>query len=143
MGEECCQKAERHSEHRQLVLECISAAGGKHLSAEQVYEEVKSIHPGIGVATVYRNLKQLEASGAIVKSLVGDGNGAVYEISGPEGMHSHHHLVCLTCGSVRDLEADLLDSIEKYVENKNGFKVKDHRLQIFGTCKECLEAKPE
>ena len=136
MQDECCPRNERHSKHRQLVLECIKSAGGRHLTAEQVFDEVRQVHPGIGVATVYRNLKQLEEAGAIVKSAIGDG-AAVYEISRPEGVHSHHHLICLSCGKVLDMDTDLLDAIEAHVERKSGFKVKDHRLQIYGICRDC------
>jgi Fur family ferric uptake transcriptional regulator len=141
MQEELRTGSERHSEHRKLVLECITSAGGRHLTAEQVFEEVKGVHPGIGIATVYRNLKHLEESGSIVKSIVSESGASVYEVAGPEGSHSHHHLICLSCGKVEDLGTDLLDAIEKHVEDKNGFKVKDHRLQIFGVCKSCSEEK--
>lgn len=143
MSEECCPKNERYSKHRALVLECIRSAGGRHMTAEQVYDEVRQVHPGIGVATVYRNLRQLEAAGSIVKSSVGEGTAAIYELAGPEGLHSHHHLICLACGRVQDLAADLLDAIEAHVEKKNGFKVKDHRLKIYGICRECSIGEQE
>jgi len=139
MPQESQKVPERYSEHRKLVLECIASAGGRHLSAEQVFEEVRSVHPGIGIATVYRNLKHLEEAGAIVKSAVGEAGVSAYELAGPEGAHTHHHLICVSCGKVQDLEADLLDAIEKYVEDRNGFAVEDHRLQIYGVCRACSE----
>lgn len=129
-------KPRRKSTHRELVLSCINSADGKHLSAEQIFDEVRKTHPDIGVATVYRNLKQLEEAGMITKSPVGQG-AALYELAGPDGGHSHHHLVCTGCGKVEDLEADLLDDIESFVEKKKGFEVSDHRLQIFGLCRAC------
>ena len=127
------EKQERRSEHRELILECIGSSSGKHLSAEQVFEEVRKLHPGIGVATVYRNLRQLEDSGAITRTAF-PGEAALYEAASPAGPHMHHHLVCVSCGKVEDLEADLLYELERHVEQKKGFKVQDHRLQIFGVC---------
>jgi Fur family ferric uptake transcriptional regulator len=135
--ENCCEKQEKHSKHRELVFECISVSGDRHLNAEQIYEEVKGVHPGIGVATVYRNLKHLEDAGVIVKSPVGVGAAAVYELAVGEGKHAHHHLICLSCGDIQNLEADLLDEIEGHVHKKNGFKVKNHRLQLYGLCAKC------
>lgn len=126
----------RKSTHRELVLRCISSAGGKHLSAEQIFDEVRKTHPDIGVATVYRNLKQLEETGIITKSPVGQ-SAALYELAQTDGGHSHHHLVCTGCGKVEDLETDLLEDIESFVDRKKGFEVSDHRLQIFGLCRSC------
>lgn len=133
----------RRSEHRELVLGCLSSAGGRHMTAEQVHEEVRKDHPGIGIATVYRNLKQLEESGDVIRSVVGDAGTAVYEPAGPSGRHLHHHLICFSCGSVQDLDADLLDAIERHVEDKKGFKVKDHRLHIYGICRHCSREEAE
>jgi len=132
------ERQERRSEHRDLIMECISNSPGKHLSAEQVFDEVRKRHPGIGVATVYRNLRQLEDSGAITRTAF-PGEAALYEAASPSGPHMHHHLVCVSCGKVEDLEADLLDELERHVEQKKGFKVQDHRLQIFGVCAACAK----
>lgn len=129
-------KQERRSEHRELILGCIASMSGRHLSAEQVYEEVRKLHPGIGVATVYRNLKQLEDSGAVTRTSLA-GETALYEASSPAKLHMHHHLVCVSCGNVEDLDADLLEELERHVEQKRGFKVQDHRLQVFGICSDC------
>lgn len=130
--------SKRHSEHRQLILDCVASYGTKHVTAEQVYNAVKAVHKGIGLATVYRNLRQLEETGMVSRTEIGDG-AALYELARQEGDHAHHHLICLYCGKVEDLEADLLESIERYVEEKKEFLVEDHRLQIFGKCRECMK----
>ena len=60
-----------------------------------------------------------------------------YELKEASG-HQHHHLICTICGKVYELDEDLLDDLEKIIEERTGFKVKDHQLKIYGICQDCL-----
>lgn len=109
-----------------------------HLSAENVFMLVKGIAPEIGLATVYRTLELLTELGVVDKVNFGDGV-ARFDLR-PEGAnHSHHHLVCVECGSVEEIMEDLLVDVEKKVESKYEFLIKDHRLTFHGICKVCQE----
>src|SRR5690554_2351466 len=110
-----------------------------HLSAEEVFLLVKEKAPEIGLATVYRTLDLLTELGIVDKINFGDGV-ARYDLR-KEGIdHFHHHLVCMECGSVEEIIEDLLVDVEKIVEEKWQFRVKDHRLTCHGVCKNCQEA---
>ncbi|EUJ43711.1 hypothetical protein PRIP_12099 [Listeria riparia FSL S10-1204] len=98
-----------------------------HLSAEDVYLRVKEKAPEIGLATVYRTLELLNELRVVDKINFGDGV-ARYDLRKEGAKHFHHHLVCLECGSVEEIQEDLLDDVEKVVEQKWHFLVKDHRL---------------
>lgn len=107
-----------------------------HLSAEEVYLRVKDISPDIGLATVYRTLELLTELRVVDKINFGDGV-ARYDLRKEGAKHFHHHLVCLECGSVEEIQEDLLDDVEKIVEQKWDFLVKDHRLTFQGICTVC------
>ncbi|AWI12761.1 MULTISPECIES: Fur family transcriptional regulator [Bacillaceae] len=107
-----------------------------HLSAEDVYLLVKEKSPEIGLATVYRTLELLTELKVVDKINFGDGVSR-YDLRKEGAAHFHHHLVCIECGSVEEIQEDLLDDVEAIVEEKWNFIVKDHRLTFHGICKNC------
>ncbi|RYM05078.1 transcriptional repressor [Sporolactobacillus sp. THM7-7] len=111
-----------------------------HLSAEDVYLLVKEKAPEIGLATVYRTLELLTELKIVDKINFGDGVSR-YDLRREGANHFHHHLVCIECGSVDEIQEDLLGEVEKLVERKWHFKVKDHRLTFHGICHRCLEKR--
>ncbi len=74
-----------------------------HPSAERVHERVRREMPNISLKTVYQTLNDLAELGAISVLDVGTGSARF----DPNVETTHHHLVCRTCGKVRDLAADL------------------------------------
>lgn len=111
-----------------------------HLSAEEVYLLVKEKSPEIGLATVYRTLELLTELKVIDKINFGDGVSR-YDLRHEGVSHFHHHLVCVTCGSVDEIQEDLLVDVEKIVEREWNFKIKDHRLIFHGICSRCQQNK--
>jgi Fur family ferric uptake transcriptional regulator len=69
-------------------------AANRHISVEELYNEVKRINPRIGYATVYRTMKLLTECGLVLERHFRDGE-ARYESA--EG-HHHDHLICEGCG---------------------------------------------
>jgi Fur family ferric uptake transcriptional regulator len=109
-----------------------------HLSAEEVYMLVKEKSPDIGLATVYRTLEILTELNIVNKISFNDGL-ARYDVRKEGAKHFHHHLLCIECGSIEEVHDDLLEDIERVVESRFHFIVKDHRLTFHGICKECQE----
>ena len=60
-----------------------------------------------------------------------------YDLRKEGAKHFHHHLLCLECGSIEEVEEDLLTGVEDIVEKKYHFLVKDHRLTFHGVCQKC------
>ncbi|NPV71413.1 MAG: transcriptional repressor [Firmicutes bacterium] len=124
----------RFTRQREAVIRVLAGAGGGHLSAEEIAQEVRATD-GPGLATVYRTLSMLEGIGIVRSIDLGDGR-ARYEISdAPE--HHHHHLICTVCGRVEEVEHDLLHQIEEHVKARHGFAVRNHSLKIYGICSVC------
>jgi Fur family ferric uptake transcriptional regulator len=107
-----------------------------HLSAEDVYFLVKDKAPEIGLATVYRTLELLSELKVVDKINFGDGVSR-YDLRQEGAAHFHHHLVCMECGAVDEIQEDLLGDVEKQVENRWHFLIKDHRLTFHGICHRC------
>lgn len=111
-----------------------------HLSAEDVYLLVKEKSPEIGLATVYRTLELLTELKIVDKINFGDGVSR-YDLRREGAEHFHHHLVCIECGSVNEIQEDLLEDVEATIEAKWKFLIKDHRLTFHGICQSCQEKK--
>ena len=107
-----------------------------HLSAEDVYLLVKDKSPEIGLATVYRTLELLAELKIVDKINFGDGVSR-FDLRQEGAAHFHHHLVCIECGAVDEIQEDLLGDVEEIVERDWNFKIKDHRLTFHGICHRC------
>lgn len=125
---------------RQAVIDCLTRHEGEHLSPEEIFQIVKADNPDIGLATVYRTLS-LFSDMKLVHKLNFDDGYYRYELNNDRMLHRHHHLICLKCGEVTEVQDDLLESIEKEILKKNGFIVKDHRVKFYGFCKNCRDTE--
>jgi len=127
---------------RQAILDVLSKTD-EHLSAEDIYINVRNIYSNIGLTTVYRTLDILAEIGLVFKFDFGD-KKARYELAeGPKGERHHHHLVCTNCNRVIDYtdfideEKDLLDKTEKGLSKKYNFRINGHSIQFYGLCDRC------
>lgn len=91
-------------------------------------------------STVYRNLAVLESAGVVVKVLT-NGDRAAFELAEDLKGH-HHHLVCVDCGVVLDIDMPAvvektLEEGMKLVAQETGFVLIGHRLDLMGHCGAC------
>ncbi|HHY46102.1 MAG TPA: transcriptional repressor [Firmicutes bacterium] len=129
----------RVTPEREAVLEVLAENIGAHPSAEDIYLATMERHPGIGLATVYRTLDALERVGIVSKLELG-ASGSRYELNTDVGGHFHHHLICIGCGRITEFNQDLLEHLEKEIEDSTGFQITDHSLRFYGYCAKCREA---
>jgi len=122
---------ERITRQGTAILEVISTAG-RPLLSQEIFELSASKVPGIGIATVYRNIKSLLDRGDIQEVHL-PGENPRYEISESDHEH-HHHFQCYECEKVFDVHACPGDF--SHLAPK-GFKVLDHELTLYGSCFEC------
>nr|WP_244972272.1 MULTISPECIES: Fur family transcriptional regulator [Mammaliicoccus] len=121
---------------REATVRVLLENESDHLSAEDVYLKVKDKAPEIGLATVYRTLELLAELKVVDKINFGDGV-ARFDLRKEGAKHFHHHMVCMECGAVDEIEEDLLEDVEKRVEKEFDFKILDHRLTFHGICHRC------
>lgn len=131
-------KGYKHTPQRKVILDVIEQQKGRHLSSEEIYDLVRKTHPEIGLATIYRTLLLFDNMGIVQKIDLDDGFSR-YELNRHTSDHKHHHLICTVCGSVFEVEEDLLESLEQQILKEHGFVVKDHRVKLYGNCSKCSE----
>src|SRR5699024_6930317 len=130
------QSSYKLTPQREATLRVLIENEKDHLSAEDVYLKVKDKSPEIGLATVYRTLELLAELKVVDKINFGDGV-TLFDLRKEGAKHFHHHLVCMECGKVEEIEEDLLPRVEERVENEFEFKILDHRLTFHGICASC------
>lgn len=123
---------------RMLIISGIIGYPHQHFSANQIYEHVSQAHSGIGIATVFRTLPVLEDAGIICRVKF-DGPSTIFELDDDNGKHQHHHLICLSCGAVFELDIDWLDQLEMEIDKNHHFQVQNHHLNFYGLCQNCQE----
>ncbi len=142
LKEDLKKKGYKLTPQRRAIVDTIVDSEGKHLTAEEIYDEVKKRCPEIGLATVYRTILLLEEIGIVSRLHLNDGCSR-YELVHSDERHRHHHLICNECNSVIEVEDDLLDELEESIEKNYGFKIMDHSVKFYGICKECQEKQDE
>lgn len=123
---------------REVTVQIMIDKENEHLSAEEIYMHVKNNNVGIGLATVYRTLEILTELKILNKITFQDGL-ARYDLNKHQTSHQPHHLLCLKCGSIEEVEDDLLVEVEEEIERQYHFKVTDHRLTFHGICQKCQQ----
>lgn len=126
------QRGVRITPQREMILDAF-AHGDGHMTAEEIFDQVKVHTQAINIATVYRTMDMLVEAGLANRSNLRDGR-QVYATCqhGP-----HLHLVCRSCGSTIDADAGLLISFVKQVKDQYQFSADWQHLSLQGTCQVC------
>jgi Fur family ferric uptake transcriptional regulator len=102
-------------------------------SAQELHVKLRRRGLGIGLATVYRTLQALTEHGTI-DSLPRHGGEASYRLCG----HAHHHhLICVSCQRVVELEGCSLEEWLARVSREQGFALTSHQVELAGLCSDC------
>jgi Fur family ferric uptake transcriptional regulator len=119
-----------------MVLTAIEDADG-HISAEEIYEQVRARYPKMNISTVYRTLELVKELDLVTETDLGDGRVRYHCM----GKGRHHHLVCQQCGQIIDAEESIVAPLWTEIMNKYDFKVDMKHIAFFGKCRKCREAK--
>ena len=115
----------------------ILEAHDDHLTAKEIYEEVRTTQTAIDTSTVYRTLERMVHDGKVSVSDIG-GPAVVYELV---TKNPHHHLVCEQCGKMLTFKNDKVADFLASVEQESGFQVTTNHLVLFGICPDCQKKK--
>jgi len=127
----------RNTKQKNLILDFLERNSDKHLTAEEIFSQLKLNNAKIGIATVYRNLKYLEDACVIEKLYGINGTAPFYKVLKQTCQHAHHHLICTQCSEIIDFEDDLLEAIEKIIEVTKGYAITNHKAVFYGVCSKC------
>lgn len=125
----------RLTDQRRIIVDAFANQEG-HLSAEELYRLVQEKYPSMGFATVYRTLKLLAEAGIAAGKDFGDGF-VRFECCHKSRSGHHDHLICTVCGKIVEFVNPLIEEMQETVAGEHGFKIHNHSLDIYGTCKKC------
>ncbi len=126
------QRSRKVTGPRQAILSVLRRSR-RPLSAREIFDALGPA--SCNLATVYRSMHMLEGEGIVKR--VDFGQGGRFELleEGDDG--HHHHLVCVECAAVVELEECFPHEVERRIAVRNGFKKVTHRLEFFGVCPRC------
>ena len=123
----------RNTIQKELVLNAVVKMHS-HVTAEEVYNFIKTDYPTIGKGTVYRNLSILADENRIRKVDI-PGSADCYDFT----LKKHYHVRCIVCGKVSDVDMDEIEIMDSLIRDKHGIKFLDYDILFKGICKECQE----
>jgi Fur family ferric uptake transcriptional regulator len=127
----------RLTEPRRALAALIAEQAG-HFTAADLVAAARRGRVGVGRATVFRTLEVLETLGAVERL---DLPGGEHAYVGCQPAH-HHHVVCSRCGRTSEIrDADLRRVVDQ-VSRQTGYRIEEHRLELFGLCPACLADPP-
>ena len=124
----CIKKGVRLTEQRKLVARVMSDSED-HPDVDDLHKRVNKIDSKISIATVYRTVKLFEEAGIVAKHDF-KGNKARYEGASQE---HHDHLIDINTGEITEFVNEDIENLQKKVAEKLGYKLVDHRLELYGT----------
>jgi Fur family ferric uptake transcriptional regulator len=133
------QALEEHTRRRTRPRNRISlrlaelAASGATFTVEELWRDLKQLDRHLGRTTVFRAVEMLGQQGLLNRVEFADGHHA-YRACGDQ---HHHHLTCVHCRRVVDVDICLPTTVLAEVGKQTGFTVEGHSLDLFGECPEC------
>ena len=122
----------RRTGARRSIAHLIAARKGAFTAADLV-QDARARRLRIGRATIFRTLDVLADLHAVERLDLPTGEHAYVAC---EPIH-HHHVVCSSCGASRDVDDAGWRSVVRDVEKRTGYRIDDHRLELFGLCPAC------
>ena len=131
--EKCKAKGVRLTDQRRIIAKVMSDSketyGSKdHPDVDELHKRVSILDKNISIATVYRTVKLFEEAGILTKHDF-KGGKARYEAI----VESHHdHLIDIKSGEIIEFVDDEIEQLQKKVAEKYGYKLVDHKLELYG-----------
>lgn len=111
---------------------------GQHLSAEDLYNMLKTEGEAISLSTIYRTLKLMARMGILRELELAEGHKH-YELNQPYPYH-HHHLVCVRCNKMIEFKNDTILKIGTRTAKKESYHLLDCQMTIHAICPTCQRA---
>ena len=127
-----CHKGGLAVTPQRLAIIRALLASAEHPRADAIYTRVRKEHPHISLATVHRTLETLCDIGEARKVTM------LHDSARYDGnVMPHHHVVCVRCRRIRDIE---IPEIDELLEGRSGlgeFKLLGSSLEIQALCDRC------
>ena len=129
--EKCKQKGVRLTDQRKVIAKILSESkevyGSKdHPDVDELHKRVSALDDKISIATVYRTVKLFEEAGILTKHDFKSGK-ARYELN-----DDHNHLIDIKTGEIIEFVDEEIEELQKKIADKYGYKLVDHKLELYG-----------
>jgi Fur family ferric uptake transcriptional regulator len=126
--DKCADKGVKLTDQRRLIAKAMSVSED-HPDVDELHKRVNKIDSKISIATVYRTVKLFEETGIVAKHDF-KGTKARYE----EATSEHHdHLIDINTGEITEFIDEDIEKLQEKVAAKLGYKLIDHRLELYGS----------
>jgi Fur family peroxide stress response transcriptional regulator len=122
----------RLTPQRLAVLKVLAVSDG-HPTVEGIYETVRAEFPTTSIATIYKTVNLLKQLNEVLELGFPDGSNR-YDGNKP---YPHPHVICTQCKKIIDPKLGSLQDLTKEVVQETGFQILNHRVDFFGTCRDC------
>jgi len=119
-----------HSKQRLSILQALNQGPKTHVTAKDVFEQVRQEHPSIGFATVYRFLKKTSDFGITSELRIGH-SPARYELKTKK---HHHHITCTQCGRIVEFQNEKIEIQIQKITKEHKFSLEHHVFELYGRC---------
>jgi Fur family ferric uptake transcriptional regulator len=126
LEEQCARKGMRMTDQRRVIAQVIEQALD-HPDVEELYRRASAIDPRISLSTVYRTLNMFEEAGLVTKHDFKDGRARFEPI--PD--EHHDHLIDIRSGKVIEFRNEEIEAIQELIAKRLGYKLVDHRLELY------------
>ena len=116
---------------QQQLLEALQASRDE-MSGQQLHRSLEESASAMGLATVYRNLRQLQQRGMVRCRHLPNGEALYAPIE-----RDRHHLTCVDCGRTQALDHCPIHTMDMNVDGGDDFDLLFHTLEFFGFCRNC------
>jgi Fur family transcriptional regulator, ferric uptake regulator len=122
----CHDKGLKMTEQRRVIARVLSEAAD-HPDVEAVHRRASEIDPKISIATVYRTVRLFQEANILARHDFGDGRARYEEMPSDH----HDHLIDLQTGRVVEFRDEQIETLQREVAARLGYKLVDHRLELF------------
>ncbi len=134
--------ASYRTKQREYILSFFKDNAGKHFTAEDVFEHLKSQGNCVGKSTVYRYLEKLEKTNMVRKYIADDGASACFEyVDNNTHCDEHFHFKCSSCGALLHVDCDFLVNLNNHIMSHHNFEIDYSKTVLYGICSDCLQAR--
>ena len=125
--QKCLAKGFKLTDQRKIIAKIMSDSQD-HPDVDELYKRASKIDSRISIATVYRTVKLFEEAGIIAKHDFKGGKARYEELN--EGHHDH--LIDIKTGEIIEFVDEQIEKLQKNVADKYGYKLVDHKLELYG-----------
>ena len=124
----CKKKGLKLTDQRRLIAQVMSEAKD-HPDVDELHKRITKRDAKVSIATVYRTVKLFEEAGVVSKH---DFKGVKSRYEQLPEEH-HDHLIDINTGEIIEFVDQDIERLQEKISKKLGYKLVDHRLELFGS----------